>query len=128
MVASGKVEQNREACRSRVPVFTRGYGCDEPLELPDGTTKIQVEIACPACGGGSDDCGYCVEGRVGFDRCPYHLVQEAQSTMGLLNFFTTSFAPHGHLPGPGGMLDQPAVFVRAMQHLSHVQNELRGKA
>ncbi len=127
MVASNRVEQTCEACKA-AEVFRKGYGCDEPFKNPDGTTKVQVEIDCPSCQGIPGGCGYCdFEGKIKFDRCPRQLVRESQGTIKMLNFYTTCFSPHGHLPGPGGMLDQPAAVVASMQHLSHVQNELAKK-
>ena len=44
-----------------------------------------------------------------------------------LNFFATSYHPHGHLPASGGMMDQTAVFIDAMGHLSSERSKLEAE-
>ena len=85
-------------------------GCEGDAPIPQGFTT------CIPCGGdGCEECGG--QGHVPFMRCPRALLKGRADEIAALNYFHETHYPDGPLPGAGGLLDQPATFIRSMRFL-----------
>jgi hypothetical protein len=99
-------------------IYAASLGCSAPTPTP------QVEFDCPGCGGAG--CDGCDKGKIRHYRCPNQVLAEEPETRYLINWFFLHFEK-GRLPGPGGLMDQPAAFVAAMEHLGREYNRIESK-
>lgn len=98
-------------CRKCVrPEMRKQWGCDVPTPRP------QANYECQRCAGRG--CEACIEGKVPVYKCPRAALKDDDQAAHLVNFFFSSFHPHGLLPASGGVLDQPSGFHQAMVFLS----------
>jgi len=77
------------------------YGCDKPVE-PGSEWKFGGFI---------------------FDRCPAHYVQDASFSNEVFSLW--NWREKGFLPFAGGMLDQPVIYIEAMDLMDFLVTELK---
>lgn len=87
------------------------WACDAPRPEENGPV---FTIDCPAC----DDilgssCPHCEDGQYPIRRCPMKLLGSSE-VRAVQDFALLKL---GHLPRPGGFMDQPAPWVAKMEHL-----------
>jgi hypothetical protein len=56
--------------------------------------------------------------------CPQKLLRQSPDVLDAVNYYTSVFKPHSHLPQSGGWLDQPATFCETMQRMTSLEAEI----
>lgn len=98
-------------CRE-LPEKRIDWGCEDPSD------NEQLWIPCMRCGGDDAKCKLCAG--VGWEairRCPWALLMPWSAELGMLHHYWPTA-----LPLPGGLLDQPAQYIVAMQLLDYAKN------
>jgi hypothetical protein len=91
--------------------YRAAWGCE------DKPARELFEIECPECSG--IGCARCGGGLMRLTVCPNKMLSLADGgEIAALNYFHTVWLPSGAMPGDGGMLDQPATFVAAVEILA----------
>ena len=87
------------------------WGCDEDQSDEDWTETGGLALTpCIFCEGRDDECPDCGgTNEIKVKRCPWSLITAEHRQLVQLVMLVEC----GHLPGPGGWLDQPAVFIAA---------------
>ena len=90
----------------REPQNRKDWGCDRDADSP------VFETTCPRCSGSDDACDRCGGGGdATYLRCPQSMIDaETRALMQSYKHFK-----EGHLPAPGGALDQSRSFLRCVQ-------------
>lgn len=105
-------------CRTS-PESRRAWGCDEPAPVP------QMRLQCYECEGRAADCDECNgTGVVELYRCP-------NTYVGPIHRDACRAAVHienGLVPGAGGLFDQPATFVDAVELVRAEMHEYEERA
>lgn len=91
--------------------YRKKWGCDEDQSEEDWNEAGGLAIEpCIFCEGRDPDCPDCAgENLIVIKRCPWSMITAAHRELVQLSMLVE----FGHLPGPGGWLNQPAVFVAA---------------
>lgn len=105
------------------PPLREEWGCDAPRREP------VIVISCAVCGGKDARCEICRgTNEVGVHECPRKLVRRVHFDI----CRAAILVEHGHLPAPGGWMDQAYTFLAALDvvqaELEHYRERARKEA
>ncbi len=84
------------------------------------TDKDPIEIECPSCNGHS--CEKCNDGYVRLDGCPTAYCSEIYTALDVIDMINK-----GHLPSPGGTMDQSASIIHATHWFNSEEAKVRNE-